>query len=80
MSFLVNPNAFFIFIWHLLHILLKLNSSIYIIKNFHFIGKRTKEDLDMPLFDFVTIVRSTNNFSCTNKIGEGGFGPVYKVI
>ncbi|GMY31611.1 G-type lectin S-receptor-like serine/threonine-protein kinase At4g27290 isoform X1 [Fagus crenata] len=41
-------------------------------------GKRTKEDLDMPLFDFVTIVRSTNNFSCTNKIGEGGFGPVYK--
>lgn len=44
------------------------------------IGKRTKEDLDVPLFDFVTIVRSTNNFSGTNKIGEGGFGPVYKVI
>nr|POE76385.1 g-type lectin s-receptor-like serine/threonine-protein kinase [Quercus suber] len=41
-------------------------------------GKRTKEDLDVPLFDFVTIVRSTNNFSGTNKIGEGGFGPVYK--
>ncbi|KAL4619365.1 hypothetical protein ACB092_06G074000 [Castanea dentata] len=41
-------------------------------------GKRTKEDLDVPLFHFVTIVRSTNNFSGTNKIGEGGFGPVYK--
>ncbi|KAM4103082.1 hypothetical protein ACJW30_06G052800 [Castanea mollissima] len=41
-------------------------------------GKLTNEVMEMPLFDFATILRATNNFSSTNKIGEGGFGPVYK--
>ena len=30
-------------------------------------------------FDFVTIGAATNKFSDDNKIGEGGFGKVYKV-
>ncbi|XP_039028294.1 G-type lectin S-receptor-like serine/threonine-protein kinase At4g27290 [Hibiscus syriacus] len=38
------------------------------------------EDLDLPLFDFATIARATDNFSPNNKIGEGGFGSVYKGI
>ena len=38
-----------------------------------------KEDLDLPLFDLKTIEQATNNFSIDNKLGEGGFGPVYKV-
>ncbi|KAL9460492.1 hypothetical protein AB3S75_003653 [Citrus x aurantiifolia] len=33
---------------------------------------------DLKIFDFQTIVAATNNFSLINKIGEGGFGPVYK--
>ena len=37
------------------------------------------EELDLPLFDFETISHATNNFSLSNKLGEGGFGPVYKV-
>ncbi|KAL2324332.1 hypothetical protein Fmac_023390 [Flemingia macrophylla] len=28
--------------------------------------------------DFATVVAATNNFSYANKLGEGGFGPVYK--
>ncbi|KAG8658079.1 hypothetical protein MANES_03G118500v8 [Manihot esculenta] len=39
----------------------------------------SEEDLDLPLFDLVTITRATNKFSLNNKLGEGGFGPVYKM-
>uniref|UniRef100_UPI0005C8F3E7 G-type lectin S-receptor-like serine/threonine-protein kinase At4g27290 n=1 Tax=Fragaria vesca subsp. vesca TaxID=101020 RepID=UPI0005C8F3E7 len=37
-----------------------------------------REDLELPLFDLTTIANATNNFSSSNKLGEGGFGPVYK--
>ncbi|KAK7405360.1 hypothetical protein VNO78_06609 [Psophocarpus tetragonolobus] len=37
-----------------------------------------QEDLELPFFDLATIVNATNNFSLDNKLGEGGFGPVYK--
>jgi hypothetical protein len=30
-------------------------------------------------FNFATIEAATNNFSNDNKLGEGGFGAVYKV-
>ncbi|KAL6313303.1 hypothetical protein AAG906_018655 [Vitis piasezkii] len=33
---------------------------------------------DLKLFSFDSIVAATNNFSSENKLGEGGFGPVYK--
>nr|XP_017255580.1 PREDICTED: G-type lectin S-receptor-like serine/threonine-protein kinase At4g27290 [Daucus carota subsp. sativus] len=36
------------------------------------------EKEDLPFFDFRTIANATNNFSNNCKIGEGGFGPVYK--
>nr|XP_011460347.1 PREDICTED: LOW QUALITY PROTEIN: G-type lectin S-receptor-like serine/threonine-protein kinase SD1-29 [Fragaria vesca subsp. vesca] len=41
-----------------------------------YIGKHDLSELLM--FDFDTIVIATNNFSITNKLGQGGFGPVYK--
>ncbi|CAL5393161.1 unnamed protein product [Camellia sinensis] len=40
--------------------------------------KSQKEDLELPLFDLAVIANSTNTFSIDNKLGEGGFGPVYK--
>ncbi|KAJ6935282.1 G-type lectin S-receptor-like serine/threonine-protein kinase [Populus alba x Populus x berolinensis] len=33
---------------------------------------------DLPLFDLSVIATATNNFSDANKLGEGGFGSVYK--
>ncbi|KAI3675479.1 hypothetical protein L1987_85069 [Smallanthus sonchifolius] len=38
------------------------------------------EDLELPLFVLSTILKATNDFSINNKLGEGGFGPVYKVL
>ncbi|KAL8128377.1 hypothetical protein AgCh_015099 [Apium graveolens] len=35
---------------------------------------------DLAVFDFRTVANATTNFSYSNKIGEGGFGPVYKEI
>ncbi|XP_029129150.1 G-type lectin S-receptor-like serine/threonine-protein kinase At4g27290 isoform X2 [Cajanus cajan] len=36
------------------------------------------QDFELPFFDFTTIFNATNGFSMDNKLGEGGFGPVYK--
>ncbi|KAM1044820.1 hypothetical protein ACFX2I_035788 [Malus domestica] len=36
------------------------------------------EEMELPLFDLTTIAKATDNFSSRNKLGEGGFGPVYK--
>ncbi|XP_038979332.1 receptor-like serine/threonine-protein kinase SD1-8 [Phoenix dactylifera] len=40
-------------------------------------GNRGKE-LELPLFELSTIVIATDDFSIANKLGEGGFGAVYK--
>lgn len=34
---------------------------------------------ELKIFDFQAIVVATSNFSIINKLGEGGFGSVYKV-
>jgi hypothetical protein len=38
-----------------------------------------KEDFELPLFDLATVVCATDNFSESSKLGEGGFGSVFKV-
>ncbi|TKY49673.1 G-type lectin S-receptor serine/threonine-protein kinase [Spatholobus suberectus] len=52
-----------------------------ILKIFHWKYKRDKEDVELStIFDFSTVSSATNHFSDSNKLGEGGFGPVYKGI
>lgn len=41
--------------------------------------KVKSRDAWLPLFSFASVCVSTNNFSSENKLGEGGFGPIYKV-
>ncbi|XP_057972673.1 G-type lectin S-receptor-like serine/threonine-protein kinase At4g27290 [Malania oleifera] len=37
-----------------------------------------ERDMELPSFDLASIAYATENFSIHNKLGEGGFGPVYK--
>ncbi|KAI8006881.1 G-type lectin S-receptor-like serine/threonine-protein kinase [Camellia lanceoleosa] len=39
-----------------------------------------KKGIDVPFFDLESILEATNYFSDENKLGEGGFGHVYKGI
>ena len=41
--------------------------------------KGQSEDVEVAFFTLATIAIATNNFSSNNKLGEGGFGLVYKV-
>ncbi|KAM3333032.1 hypothetical protein ACQJBY_028250 [Aegilops geniculata] len=41
-------------------------------------GSSHNDDLELPIFDLGTIAAATDGFSIDNKLGEGGFGPVYK--
>ncbi|GLT52416.1 hypothetical protein SLA2020_257600 [Shorea laevis] len=40
--------------------------------------RKDKKEVEIPLFNFSSVSAATNNFSSSNKLGEGGFGPVYK--
>ncbi|KAL8128381.1 hypothetical protein AgCh_015100 [Apium graveolens] len=42
--------------------------------------REESQDFDLPLLDFVQIANATDNFSPSNKLGEGGFGAVYKGV
>ncbi|KDP38978.1 hypothetical protein JCGZ_00735 [Jatropha curcas] len=52
--------------------------SIVMMQERGYMDESSQKDLELPLFDFSTIATATDNFSDYNKLGEGGFGPVYK--
>ncbi|KAH9651041.1 G-type lectin S-receptor-like serine/threonine-protein kinase [Citrus sinensis] len=41
-------------------------------------GSRKSRDSLLPFFSLASVSAATNNFGVENKLGEGGFGPVYK--
>ncbi|KAL9437312.1 hypothetical protein AB3S75_023216 [Citrus x aurantiifolia] len=43
-------------------------------------GKKKVESQELPFFPLDLIHEASHNFSNENKLGEGGFGPVYKGI
>ncbi|XP_057963515.1 receptor-like serine/threonine-protein kinase SD1-8 [Malania oleifera] len=42
------------------------------------LGSGGRKDVKLPLFSFASVSAATDNFSAVGKLGEGGFGPVYK--
>ena len=37
------------------------------------------DEVELPFFDLYTLAVATDNFDDANKLGQGGFGRVYKV-
>ncbi|KAE8670111.1 Receptor-like serine/threonine-protein kinase SD1-8 [Hibiscus syriacus] len=46
--------------------------------NSHDFKEDDKKDIDIPHFSLESILIATDNFAEANKLGQGGFGPVYK--
>ncbi|CDY62911.1 BnaC01g41140D [Brassica napus] len=44
----------------------------------HISRENKTDDLELPLMDFEAVAIATDNFSNANKLGQGGFGIVYK--
>ncbi|WRX26472.1 Protein kinase domain - like 10 [Theobroma cacao] len=74
---------------------IKIGKRKRIFKHFDLAGNETSSEIltgntlrshleledpsELPVFDLNSILVATDNFSITNKLGQGGFGPVYKV-
>ncbi|KAJ9540870.1 hypothetical protein OSB04_027376 [Centaurea solstitialis] len=50
------------------------------LKDVAFANEDQRQDMELPLFSFSEIVKATSEFSIHNKLGQGGFGAVYKGV
>ncbi|XP_027353745.1 cysteine-rich receptor-like protein kinase 10 [Abrus precatorius] len=48
------------------------------LSSYHDVQTEETLNADLPIIPLTTILQSTNNYSEACKLGEGGFGPVYK--
>jgi len=61
------------------HAILKLR-QILAIQSVISLWRMEGGNLGFSQYDYTHIKEATNNFSVDNKLGQGGFGPVYKVL
>ncbi|RWR88115.1 Protein kinase domain-containing protein [Cinnamomum micranthum f. kanehirae] len=55
-------------------------ASLYYSLDRHNFGEDGTENQDISIFSFKSIAMATTNFSNSNKLGQGGFGAVYKLL
>ncbi|KAL3503313.1 hypothetical protein ACH5RR_037762 [Cinchona calisaya] len=79
---LIGSLSLILYIWRRKNKLQKQKNSEMArdINDKKYTSERHKKDLELPLFDLSRIIKATNNFSSDNKLGEGGYGPVYKGV
>ncbi|KAK7262704.1 hypothetical protein RJT34_30280 [Clitoria ternatea] len=75
----IGAILFTLIMWSFIVILKKLGVARACYRK-HYQNILRKEEIDLPTFDFAILAKATGNFSSSNKLGEGGFGPVYKGI
>jgi len=62
------------------HAILKLRQMSLAIQSVISLWRMEGSNLGFSQYDYSHIKEATNNFSVDNKLGQGGFGPVYKVL
>ncbi|XP_031390396.1 cysteine-rich receptor-like protein kinase 10 [Punica granatum] len=59
-------------------VLVLVASFLYYLRRYH--RDKKAYDQDLPFMSLRIIASATKNFSSSNKLGQGGFGPVYKGV
>lgn len=57
-----------------------LKRSLYKLGNVSAAENFDNHASNLQVLSYTTVKNATDNFSSQNKLGEGGYGPVYKVI
>lgn len=58
----------------------KGTSKVIVHQDDELVGGIEGNNSEFKYFDYLQVSKATNNFSVENKLGQGGFGPVYKVV
>ncbi|XP_059436963.1 cysteine-rich receptor-like protein kinase 10 [Corylus avellana] len=61
-------------------IIISQQANVSNFQHTNFQGRYDPNAQESPHIDLASLLAATNNFSDSNKLGEGGFGPVYKGI